>query len=105
MKRTMELEMRRRLLVLRSERLRGELVEEGYRVQHALGSIDRAVALVRRVATQPTLLAAAAAGLFLFRRPLRTAVWGTKVAAYVSLARRILGLLQAVGVRPRIAPR
>jgi len=105
MKRAEELEMRRRLLVLRSERLRGELVQEGFRVQQTLSGIDRGVALVRHFLSRPAVLAAGAAGMLLLRRPVKAAVWGTRLAVYVTLARRVLGLLQALGIRPRISRR
>lgn len=60
-----DLEMRRRLLLLRSERLRAELAADQQLMLEALSGIDRAVSTARKFAP-PLLLAGA--GFLLFRR-------------------------------------
>jgi hypothetical protein len=103
-----QLQLRRRQLLLRSERLRAELSADQEVMLDALSGVDRAIATARKLA-RPFLLVAGGALLFrLFRRSRRGAVgaagvavaatarragFATRALFWVSVARRLLPYL------------
>ena len=87
-----ELQMRRRALLLRSERLRKEVAAEQRVMLDALSGVDRAISTARRLAP-PFLLAAGGALLFrIFRRsrPGSRSGFAMKALFWVSMAKRAL---------------
>jgi hypothetical protein len=94
-----ELEVRRRMLVLRSERLRNEFAADQRVVVEALGGLDRAFSTARgalRSIRSPLLLAGV--GILVLRlirgaRPLR---WVTRGLVWFSLLRRALPIIQII---------
>jgi hypothetical protein len=92
-----QLEMRRRQLLLRSERLRADLAADNRVVMEAIGGVDKVLGTARRLAS-PVLLAGGAAlalGLFKRFRPVGFAVRGL---AWISLAKRLLTVLSLIRV-------
>jgi hypothetical protein len=103
-----QLQLRRRQLLLRSERLRAELAADQEVMLDALSGVDRAIATARKLAP-PFLLVAGGALLFrLFRRSRRGPAGAAAAAAsatgrgagfaakalfWVSVARRVLPYL------------
>jgi len=92
-----ELAMRRRALLLRSERLRADLAADQRVMLEALSGVDRAYAMARKMG--PPLLLAGAGALFLrlFRGSRRAAGasgpgagWAMKALFWVSMAKRAL---------------
>ncbi len=92
-----ELQMRRRALLLRSERLRTELAAEQQVMLDALSGVDRAIATARKLGP-PLLLAGVGAVLLrLFRRSRPAAGAGglaMKALFWVSVAKRALPFVQ-----------
>ena len=87
-----ELALRRRQLLLRSERLRSDLAADQRVLLEALSGVDRAFSIARRAAT-PLLMVGAGALLFrLLRRsrPVASAGFAMKALFWVSMARRAL---------------
>lgn len=90
-----QLEMRRRQLLLRSERLRADLAADNRVVMEAIGGVDKVLGTARRLAS-PVLLAGGGAlmlGLFKRFRPVGFAVRGL---AWITLAKRLLTVVSLV---------
>jgi len=90
-----QLEMRRRQLLLRSERLRADLAADQRIVLEAIGGVDKVIGTARRLAS-PVLLAGGGAlllGLFKRFRPVGFAVRGL---AWISVAKRLLTVLTLI---------
>ncbi len=90
-----ELQMRRRALLLRSERLREEIAAEQQVMLDALSGIDRAVSTARRLAPPLMLVGGGCApASHVPRRSRRAAGAGLAVKAlfWVSMAKRALAL-------------
>src|ERR1051325_4218269 len=90
-----QLEMRRRQLLLRSERLRADLAADNRVVMEAIGGIDKVIGTARRLAS-PVLLAGAGAlllGLFRRFRPVGFAMRGL---GWISVAKRLLTVLSLI---------
>ena len=87
-----ELAMRRRRLLLRSERLRGDLAADQRVMLEALSGVDRAIAIARSAAKPLLLVGAGALLLRLLRksRPVAGAGLAMKALFWVSMARRSL---------------
>jgi hypothetical protein len=87
-----ELEMRRRRLLLRSERLRADLAADQRVMLNALSGIDRMVSTAKRAAPPLLMLGAGALLLRFFRRsrPVGRAGMGMKVLFWVSMVRKAL---------------
>lgn len=95
-----QLQLRRRQLLLRSERLRADLAADQQVMLDALSGVDRAVSTARKFAP-PVLLIAAGAVLFgFFRRPRNVATAATsagrragfaaKALFWISMVRRVM---------------
>ncbi len=87
-----ELELRRRLLVLRSTLLRAEIRGEGQRIQSRLGALERGIDAARVLVSSPvvpgiTALAVVALG------PLRALRWAGRGLLALTLVRRVVRLL------------
>ena len=94
--RLQELQLRRRTLLLRSERLRSDLAAEQRVMLDALSGVDRAISTARKLGP-PLLLAGAGAVLLkLFRRarPGSGAGFAVKALFWVSMAKRALPFVQ-----------
>jgi hypothetical protein len=96
-----ELEMRRRQLLLRSERLRAELAADQRVVADTLSSVDRAVSTAKRLA--PLLLAGGGILLFTLMRGRRSPRgaprrmgFAMRSLALITLARRALTVFTLV---------
>jgi hypothetical protein len=90
-----QLEMRRRQLLLRSERLRADLAADQRVVLETIGGFDRAFGVAKRLAS-PVLLAGGGAlllGLFKRFRPVGFAMRGL---AWITLAKRLLTVITLV---------
>jgi hypothetical protein len=92
-----ELEAQRQRLLLRSERLRGDLAQHGAQIQQSIGFIDRGIAAARALTSRPKLVTGALA-LLLILRPKRALSWITRGAVATSLLRRALDAV-SVGKR------
>jgi hypothetical protein len=87
-----ELELRQRLLVLRSTLLRAEIGGEGRRIQSSLGQVDRGVTAVRTLVASPVVLAVAGIAVVLVG-PLRALRWAGRGLVALTLVRRVVKLL------------
>ena len=90
-----ELHDRRRLLIVRSERLRADLGATYADVESRLGGIDRAVAIARGVAS-PSVLLSVAGLVFGMLRRVRPFMWATRGVLIVSVVRRILAAIRVI---------
>jgi len=90
-----ELEARRRMLVLRSERLRLDLASSYGQFETRLGGVDHIFAIVRRFASPSILLSAGGLGFAMLHRvhPFR---WATRGILIYQLVRRVLAVVRAV---------
>jgi hypothetical protein len=91
--RVAELAMRRQMLVLRSERLREELVAEQFAIRQSLGGVDRAISIARGFGSPMLLFGVGAMALSAMRK-VRSVTWGVRALTLISLARRALTLVQ-----------
>ncbi len=93
--RLQELAMRRRTLLLRSERLRADLAADHRVVLEALSGVERFYFIARRAAPPLMLVGVGALLLRLFRRsrPVAGAGVGRKALFWMSMARRALPLV------------
>jgi hypothetical protein len=89
-----ELEARRRMLVLRSERLRADLGHAYGGFETRLGGFDRIFAVVRGIASPSILVSVGGLGLAMFRRA-RPFMWATRGVLIFSVVRRILAAVRA----------
>jgi hypothetical protein len=87
-----ELAMRRRRLLLRSERLRADLAADQRVLLEALSGVDRAISIARSAAKPLMLVGAGALLLRLLRksRPVAGAGLAMKALFWVSMARKAL---------------
>jgi hypothetical protein len=96
-----ELELRRRQLLLRSERLRADLAADQQVMLNALSGVDRVYSIAKRAAP-PLLMVGAGVLLFRLLRGGRSAPGGrtggfaVKALFWVSAARRVLPYLPLV---------
>jgi len=91
--RVAELAMRRQMLVLRSERLREELVAEQFAIRQSLGGVDRVLSIARGMGSPLLLLGVGAMALSAMSK-IRSVTWGVRALMLVSLARKGLTLFQ-----------
>jgi hypothetical protein len=96
-----ELEARRRMLVLRSERLRSDLGGTFGEFETRLGGADRIFAVVRGFASPSILLGVGGLGLALLRRA-HPFVWATRGVLIFSVVRRVLAAVRSL--RPASPP-
>ena len=89
-----ELEARRRMLVLRSERLRSDLSGTFGEFETRLGGLDRIFAVARGIVSPSILLSVGGLGLALLRR-VRPVAWATRGFLIFSLARRVLAAVRS----------
>jgi hypothetical protein len=89
--RTAELALRRQRLILRSERLREEIRDQGSALKARLTRVDQIVAFVRRFGSKSALTALVSAVAYFAgpRRPMRFLGRGL---IWVSMAKRALNL-------------
>ena len=89
-----EIEARRRMLVLRCERLRADLSHAYGDFETRLGGLDRVFAVARGIAAPSILLSVGGLGLALLRgaRPFK---WATRGVLIFSAVRRILAAVRA----------
>jgi hypothetical protein len=97
-----ELEMRRRQLILRSERLRADFGADQRIVLDALGGFDRIFGMAKSLAS-PLLLAGGGALLLGLLRRIRPVGFAMRGLVWVSLARRVLNIFTVIraATRPR----
>jgi hypothetical protein len=91
-----ELQLRRRALLVRSERLRADLAADQRVMLEALSGVDRAISTARRLAP-PVLLAGGVALLLAFvrrSRPVARAGFAMKALFWVSMVKRALPFVQ-----------
>jgi hypothetical protein len=88
-----ELEARRRMLVMRSERLRRDLGSTYGEFESRLGGVDRILAIARSIASPSILLSLGGLGLALLRRA-RPFKWATRGILIFSVVRRILAAVR-----------
>jgi hypothetical protein len=91
--RVAELAMRRQMLVLRSERLREELVAEQFAIRQSLGGVDRALSIARGFGSPLLLLGVGAMALRAMRK-VRSVTWGVRALMLVSVAKKALTVFQ-----------
>ena len=104
-----ELEMRRQMLVLRSERLREELVVQNFALRRSIGGIDRVFSIARSVRSPLVIAGLGMVALRALRGGLRrtrkvgSVGWGVRAMMLVSVVRRALSLIQTFRAisRPR----
>jgi hypothetical protein len=94
-----ELEARRRMLVLRSERLRGDLGRTYGEFETRFGVVDRIFAAVRGFASPSLLMSLGGLGLGMFRRA-RPFVWATRGVLIFSVVRRLLAAIRSRRASP-----
>jgi hypothetical protein len=87
-----ELELRQRLLVLRSTLLRAEITGEGRRIQTSLRQVERGVTAARRLVSSPVVLGVAGLATVLVG-PLRALHWVGRGLVALTLVRRVVKLL------------
>jgi hypothetical protein len=90
-----ELEARRRMLVLRSERLRSDLASAYGQFETRLGGVDHIFAMVRRFASPSILLSAGGLGFAMLRRA-HPFMWATRGILIFQLVRRVLAAVRAL---------
>jgi hypothetical protein len=95
-----QLELRRRQLLLRSERLRAELAADQRVILDAIGGVDRMFSLVRSVAS-PVLLAGGGALLFGLLKRFRPVRVATRGMVWVAMAKRLLTIFTLVRAATR----
>jgi hypothetical protein len=95
-----DLEARRRMLVVRSERLREDLADVYSEFEARLGGLDRIFAVARGIASPSILLSVGGLALALLRRA-RPFVWATRGVLLFSVARRVLTVVRALRASPR----
>jgi hypothetical protein len=86
--RSEELANKRRALQARIAQQRGELGAASYTLEHHLGLVDHGVALIRRIASPPVLIAAGVAIIFL-ARPARLIRWAGNVLIFAAAYKRL----------------
>jgi hypothetical protein len=90
-----QLEMRRRQLLLRSERLRADLAADNRVVMDAIGGVDKAIGTARRLAS-PVLLAGGGALLLALLKRFRPVGFAVRGLAWITLAKRLLTLASLI---------
>jgi YqjK-like protein len=90
-----ELEARRRVLVLRSERLRADLGGTYRDVETRFAGVDRVFAIARGIASPSVLLSVAGLAFAMLRR-VRPFMWVTRGILIVSVVRRILAAVRTL---------
>jgi hypothetical protein len=95
-----ELAMRRRQLLLRSERLRSDLAADQRIVLEAIGGVDRIFGMAKSLAS-PLLLAGGGALLFGLLKRVRPVGFAMRGLVWVSLARRLLNIFTVVRAATR----
>ena len=95
-----QLEIRRRQLLLRSERLRADLAADQRVILNAIGGFDRIFALARSVAS-PVLLAGGSALLFGLLKRFRPVRFATRGMVWVAMAKRLLTVFTLIRAATR----
>ena len=95
-----QLELRRRQLLLRSERLRAEFGADQRIVLDAIGGVDRIFGMARSVVS-PMLLAGGGALLFGMLKRVRPVGFAMRGLVWVSLARKLLTVFTLVRAATR----
>jgi hypothetical protein len=90
-----ELEARRRMLVLRCERLRADLSHAYGDFETRLGGLDRVLAVARGIASPSILVSVGGLGLALLRRA-HPFMWVTRGVLIFSVVRRILAAVRTL---------
>jgi hypothetical protein len=90
-----ELEARRRMLVVRSERLRADLGRTYGEFETRLGGVDKILAIARGIASPSVLLSLGGLGFAMFRRA-RPFGWATRGILIYSVVRRILAAVRTL---------
>jgi len=90
-----ELEARRCMLVLRSERLRADLGTTYGQFETRLGGADRIFAMARGIASPSLLLSVGGLGFAMLRRT-HPFMWATRGLLIFSVVRRILAAVRTV---------
>jgi hypothetical protein len=88
-----ELEARRQMLIMRSERLRSDLANAYGQFETRLGGVDHIFAIVRRFASPSMLLSAGGLGFAMLRRA-HPFMWATRGLLIFSLLRRLFGVIR-----------
>lgn len=86
---------RKHQLVLRSGKLRADLIEESVPLSHSLSATESAVRVLGRLRQHPEWIAAAAIGIFLLR-PSRLAAWSRGTTFGVRTWRQLQPLLASL---------
>ena len=94
-----DLEARRRMLVARSERLRGDLADAYREFEARLGGLDRLLSAMRGIASPSILRSAGGLGLAMLSR-VRPFVWVTRGVLLLSVVRRIVAAVRAQRASP-----
>jgi hypothetical protein len=95
-KRSEELEMRRRALELRSERLRRDLAADAEIVGDTVGKADRVIEGTRRYGSPALLVLGGLAVVLLLASPARSIGLLTRGLMVLSMARRALGMYRSI---------
>ena len=90
-----ELEARRRMLVVRSERLRADLGRIYGEFETRLGGVDKILAIARGIASPSILLSLGGLGFAMLRRA-HPFVWVTRGVLIFSVVRRILAAVRTL---------
>lgn len=102
-KRSEELDMRRRALELRSERLRRELATDAEIVSDTVAKADRVIDGARRYGSPALLVLGGIALVLLIANPARPIAWISRGLVALSIARRALDVyrdFRAMSARP-----
>jgi hypothetical protein len=95
-KRAEELELRRRALEQRSERLRRELVSDAEIIGETVTRVDQVIEGGRRYGSPAILVLGGVALLLLVANPARSLAWLTRGLVALSVARRALGIFRSI---------
>jgi hypothetical protein len=95
-KRSEELEMQRRALELRSERLRRDLATDAEIVGESVAKADRMVEGARRYGSPALLVLGGLAVVLLLANPARSIAIASRALVALSIARRALGVLRSL---------
>jgi hypothetical protein len=93
-KRSEELELRRRALELRSERLRRDLAADAEILGGTVAKADRVIDGTRRYGSPALLLLGGLAVVILLANPARSIAWASRALVALSVARRALGIFR-----------
>lgn len=95
-KRSEDLELRRRALELRSERLRRDLATDAEIVRETVSKADRVIEGTRRYASPALLVLGGVAVVLLLANPVRSIALLSRGLIALSIARRALGIIRSL---------